>query len=119
VVLVVAWGEEAAVSSIPWFAQAGWRVMGWMDSPGLRTIIGLHAVGLLGPLVAGLGPWRGRRLTACLALASVSAAWLLWHIFAFTQFAWIARDGPRVLLSIVTLDVVFAYALGQARSEVG
>jgi hypothetical protein len=116
--LVIAWGVLATVSSIPWFVHAGWRVVDWMHNPGLQTIIELHTAGLFGPLVAGLGLWRGRCLTACVGLTIVSVAWLSWHIFTFTQVAWIVRDGPRLLLSIVTLGVVVVYALGQARSEV-
>jgi len=117
--LVVAWGVLATVSSVPWFAHAGWRVIEWMRSPRLLAVIGLHAIGLLGPLVAGVGLWRGSRLIACAALVLVSVAWLLWHIVMFTEVAWVVRDSPRVLLSIVTLGVVVAYAIDQARGEVG
>ncbi len=115
--LVVAWGVLAAVSSIPWFAHAGSRVIEWMRNPALVTIVALHAVGLVGPVVAGVGLWRGRFIMASAALGAVSVAWLFWHIFTFTKVAWIARDAPRVLLSILTLGVVLVHAVAQARRE--
>jgi hypothetical protein len=104
-------------TSLPWFAHAGWRVVEWVRNPGLLTIIGLHAAGLFAPPVAGLALWRRRGVIACYALVLVSAAWLFWHIFLFGGVAAILRDAPRIILCVVTLVSVVAYALGRARNE--
>jgi hypothetical protein len=89
-----------------------------MRHPGLQLIIGLHATGAIAPLAAALGLWRGHRIFACLALTMLASVWLFWHIFTFTQIGPILRDGPRIVLSIITLVVVMGYALGQARRKV-
>ena len=116
--LIIAWGLEAAVSSIPWFTHVGLRVFEWMPHSGFQAIIGLHAAGTLCPIMAAAGLWRGQRLIACLSLTVLASAWLFWHIWTFTQVAWVLRDATRLLLSVVTLGFAVVYALHHARHGV-
>jgi hypothetical protein len=116
--LIVAWGVEAAVSSIPWFMHAGLRVFDWMPNFGMFAVIGLHALGTLCPVMAAAGLWRRHGLIACLSLILLASAWLFWHIWTFTQVAWVLRDAPRLVLCVVTLGFAFVYALYHARHGV-
>jgi hypothetical protein len=122
--LVVAWGQVASVTALPWFAHSGWwQIIVWIEEPLLDPtflmVIGVYGAGVFAPLVAAVGLWRGRRVVACSALMTVASAWLFWQLYAFAHTGWVMRLAPISVLSLATLGVAIVNTFGVAHREVG
>jgi len=119
--LVVAWGLVANATSLPWFGHSGWRIIVWIQEPlqdsVFLTVLGLHGVGVLAPLVSAVGLRRGKRLVACAALMTVATVWLFWQLYVFAHTGWVLKSSPIALLSLATLGVVLVHAFGVRASR--
>ena len=103
------------MASLPWLFRAGSRLWSWDYHAPLLWIVISHVLMAVFPFLAAAFLWLGRDAAACITLVGVATNWLIWHVLTFVDMAWVSYDIARVLLSIFTLCIVLAYAIGRAR----